>query len=481
MIPVVSRPVRGCTSSTEDGAARRRLLLACGLLALLGTTGPSCAPHATEPSTTPEVGVEQIERAIERHITESAREGDGYFRVSFEGKDLALELVRVHTEYLADLGGGVQFACVDLVGTDGPVYDVDFFLKGLPGEATVTETTVHKIDGQPIYAWEQKEDGTWVRVPISEAPDRLLGVLRGEDAFEFFYRVDLPALPAPARLWLPLAQSDDYQTVEVSSIRSPGESRVLDEGRHGNRVLLIDLEPDDGEEPVEVRYRVHRREKGPYPAPAERPEAYLEPESLVPVTDAIREIAFEVVRDKPTDLMRARALYDHVIEKVRYAKYGSGWGRGDAVYACDARSGNCTDFHAYFIALARAAGIPARFAIGASIPSERNDGGIDGYHCWAEFWADGTWWPVDVSEGDKNARLATYYFGHHPANRFELSRGRDLALDPGPASGPINFLAHPVLEVDGKPVRIKADFRFRRDPLEQARNLAGDRPADRAR
>jgi transglutaminase-like putative cysteine protease len=160
--------------------------------------------------------------------------------------------------------------------------------------------------------------------------------------------------------------------------------------------------------------------------------------------------------------MRARTLYDHVIDQVRYARFGTGWGRGDAVYACEAKSGNCTDFHAYFIALARAVGIPARFAIGAAIPSERNAGGIDGYHCWAEFFAEDRWWPVDISEADKNSSLASYYFGHQPANRIELSRGRDLIIEPGPASGPINFLAYAVLEVDGETVNAPTEFLFRR-------------------
>jgi hypothetical protein len=58
--------------------------------------------------------------------------------------------------------------------------------------------------------------------------------------------------------------------------------------------------------------------------------------------------------------------------------------------------------------------------------------------------------------------LADYYFGHHPANRFELSRGRDLVVEPGPASGPINFLAYPVLEVNGEPVKVRTEFLFRR-------------------
>ncbi|MHC4183039.1 MAG: transglutaminase-like domain-containing protein, partial [Planctomycetota bacterium] len=141
---------------------------------------------------------------------------------------------------------------------------------------------------------------------------------------------------------------------------------------------------------------------------------------------------------------------------------GEGWGQGDAVYACNVKTGNCTDFHSYFIALSRSIGIPSRFAIGAAIPSSRNEGGIHGYHCNAEFYAEGKWWPVDISEADKYSNLSSYYFGRHPANRIELSRGRDLVVEPGPVTGPINFLAHPVLEIGGKPAKIKAQFSFNR-------------------
>jgi len=65
--------------------------------------------------------------------------------------------------------------------------------------------------------------------------------------------------------------------------------------------------------------------------------------------------------------------------------------------------------------------------------------------------------------GDKYSSLATYYFGHHPANRFELSRGRDLVVEPGPTSGPINFLAYPMLEIVGKPVKVGVEFSFKRN------------------
>jgi len=410
----------------------------------------------------PEVVTADIQQGIEKHIEEQTRLGGGYFRIPFEGTELHLKLVRVHTEYLANLGPRRHFACVDLASTDGDVYDVDFFLAGDPGAMTVTETTVHKANGQPLYVWKQKSDKTWQRFPFEDAPPHLLGVIKGSDEFEFFYRATLPEMAETARMWIPVPTTDSFQTVEVKSIQAPGQHEILQDREHGNHVLFLTLDPQDSGKTVEIRSAVRRLEKGVYAQETPAPGQYLEPERLVPTDERFRSIAETVVEGKNGDLVRARALYDHVIGRMRYMKYGSGWGKGDAVYACDVRTGNCTDFHSYFIALCRAVGIPARFAIGAAIPSERNTGGIDGYHCWAEFYTDGRWWPVDISEGDKCSSLSTYYFGHHPANRIELSRGRDLVCEPGPASGPINFLAYPVLEVGGKPATAKVEFSFRR-------------------
>ena len=363
---------------------------------------------------------------------------------------------------MAQPGHPPPFRLLDMASSDGEVYDVDFFLAGDPGAMTVTKTTVHKINGQPLYVWKQKRDKSWQRVPVNNASQRLLGVITDCDEFEFLYRATLPEMTETARMWIPMPATDSFQTVDVKSITAPGERKMLQDHKYGNRILFLTLGPEDSGKTIAIRFQVQRLEKSVYPAKTPTPQDYLEPERLVPANEELSSIAAEVISGKKTDLVRARALYDHVIDRMRFMKYGSGWGKGDAVYACDARTGNCTDFHAYFIALARAADIPARFAIGAAIPSERNDGGIDGYHCWAEFYTDGNWWPVDISEGDKCSSLVTYYFGHHPANRIEFSRGRDLVVEPGPVSGPINFLAYPVLEVGGKPTHVKVDFSFKR-------------------
>jgi transglutaminase-like putative cysteine protease len=438
-------------------------VVVCLVFAGCGQQEGQGAPGASAPPVAKAAPTAEIQAGIERHIEAQVRLGGGYFQLPFRKQGLRLKLVRVHTEYLSRLGPGRYFACVDLADISGDVYDVDFFLAGDPAGMKVTETTVHKLNGQPFYAWEQKSDGTWHRLPLKDASEGHLGVIRDHDEFEFLYRATLPEVTTAARMWLPLAATDSFQTVEVKSINAPGKHSTLQELQYGNKVLFLELGPEDSGKKVEIRYQVARREKAAYAAPTPDQRKFLAPERLVPINENFRQIAHEVVKGKTGDLVRARALYDHVIDRMRYIKYGDGWGKGDAVYACDARTGNCTDFHSYFIALARSVGIPVRFAIGAAIPSERNEGGVDGYHCWAEFYAEGKWWPVDISEGNKYTGLATYYFGHHPANRFELSRGRDLVVEPGPTSGPINFLAYPVMEISGKPVKVAVEFSFIRN------------------
>ncbi len=404
----------------------------------------------------------EIKAGIEKHIEREAERGGGFFQFSSDGKEYRFKLVRVHTEYLSRLGPERHFACVDLVDEAGDVYDTDFFLSGKPDAMVVTETTLHKLNGIPYYTWEQVKKGQWERVPVKGAPPGLLGVIKGQDEFEFLYRAKLPRITEGARMWIPLSETDAFQNVSLEDVQSPKEYRILEENQYGNKALYFELGPEDSGKNVDILYRVHRIEKAAYADSKPDRKKYLQPEKLVPLNAEFKRIAAETVAGKKGDLVRARALYDHVIDKVRYMKYGTGWGKGDAVYACNIRTGNCTDFHAYFIALSRSVNIPARFAIGASIPSDRDDGGIDGYHCWAEFYAEGKWWPVDISEADKYSSLSTYYFGHHPANRFEFSRGRDLVFTPGPEGGPINFLAYPVLEIAGKQVKLSTEFFFER-------------------
>jgi len=133
-------------------------------------------------------------------------------------------------------------------------------------------------------------------------------------------------------------------------------------------------------------------------------------------------------------------------------KRGNGWGRGDALHACQVGKGNCTDFHALFISLAKASGIPARFFMGFPLPKGPSGELPAGYHCWAEFYVAGRGWiPVDASEGRKNKDKSGYFFGNLDPDRVLMSEGRGIRLSPQQAGPDLNYLSNPYVEIDGKP------------------------------
>jgi hypothetical protein len=96
----------------------------------------------------------------------AAKSPDNKFHIPFQRKDLALDLVKVHDDRFSTLGGNKYFACVDMKGNDGRMYDIDFFMNLQPGKLTVTETSVHKINGKPLYNWKQ-QGGVWKKIPVS--------------------------------------------------------------------------------------------------------------------------------------------------------------------------------------------------------------------------------------------------------------------------------------------------------------------------
>jgi len=111
------------------------------------------------------VSTEEISAGIKKHIqSEREKSGDKRFHVDYEGKDLALDLVKVHDDRLSGLGEGKYFACVDMNATDGTTYDIDFFMSGKPGDMKVTESSVHKVNGKALYNWKE-EGGVWKKVP----------------------------------------------------------------------------------------------------------------------------------------------------------------------------------------------------------------------------------------------------------------------------------------------------------------------------
>jgi len=114
-----------------------------------------------------EAAMSDVSDGLKRFISGyAAKSPDDKFHIPFQRKDLALNLVKVHDDRFSSLGGDKYFACVDMKGADGKMYDIDFFMRVQPGKLTVTETSVHKINGKPLYNWKE-EKGVWKKVKVS--------------------------------------------------------------------------------------------------------------------------------------------------------------------------------------------------------------------------------------------------------------------------------------------------------------------------
>jgi transglutaminase-like putative cysteine protease len=189
---------------------------------------------------------------------------------------------------------------------------------------------------------------------------------------------------------------------------------------------------------------------------------YLEPDKMVPLNATIAELARAQTAGVTEPTAKARRIYDYVASTMRYDKSGEGWGRGDAMWACDSKRGNCTDFHSVLIGMMRSSRIPARFEIGFPLPENKNEGDIPGYHCWAEFYVEGIGWvPVDASEASKNPAKRDYFFGAVDADRVMFTYGRDIRLS-NQKGEPLNYFIYPYMEANGQAVKgLTTHFAFR--------------------
>jgi hypothetical protein len=306
---------------------------------------------------------------------------------------------------------------------------------------------------------------------------------RPSRTFVFVYDASLAAVPdgsKQVRLWIPVPIDNFDQKIAGAKLAitcdgATQEAAIAGDGAvkglplscavsaigHGfGRTLCV----ESAGKPFSVRMTatVTRYEtKGGGTATAEELAMATAPDKMVPLDGKAAGMAKEV-KDGDDATATARAIYDHVLERMKYDKpQGQPWGRGDAEWACENCYGNCTDFHSYMMAIARKKGIPMRFEMGFNVPAgTETEAPIAGYHCWAFYWDGAKWVPVDASDADKDPTRVDYLFGTLDMNRVTFTGGRDLKLTPAPAAGTLNFLVYPYCEVDGKEFKdVKREFK----------------------
>ena len=319
---------------------------------------------------------------------------------------------------------------------------------------------------------------------ISSSASDVASTGTGSRLFMFQYETDIPlpeGLTGELDIYIPLAIASDQQQIIDEAIESNIAGEVRVEGEYGNRFWHGRVSAADQKSVrITVRTSVRRKEyragfgaarlnktgSGAYSN--EALAQYLKPNSRVvvghPILDPIiAEIRQTAQSDDPAIL--ARAIYDWVVDNVEYKKIGSGWGNGDTFWACVERYGNCTDFHALYISLARSFGIPARFEIGFPVPVDRSEGEIMGYHCWVQLYLPGLGWlPVDASEAFKDPTKRDYFYGTHPSDRIHFSIGRDLSLAKSSSAWAderrLNYFVYPYVEINDEVYKGVINKRF---------------------
>lgn len=288
--------------------------------------------------------------------------------------------------------------------------------------------------------------------------------------FQFTYELlpqDFPPGEA-VDIYIPLPSMHAGQRILDQALQSSVPGQLGQETTYGNAYYHLHRPADsDVALSATLRWTVAREvatASGSGELPAEQRKLYLAPNALVPVgADILQPILAEIhqLRADESPAATARAIYDWVVDNVEYKKVGTGWGNGDTFWACSERYGNCTDFHALFISLARSEGIPARFEIGFPIPQDREQGDIGGYHCWVQFYLpERGWVPIDASEAAKHPELRELLYGSHPADRIHFSTGRDLVVSTASSEKPLNYFIYPYAEVRGQPWSGKVATRF---------------------
>jgi transglutaminase-like putative cysteine protease len=298
--------------------------------------------------------------------------------------------------------------------------------------------------------------------------------------FEVRTRVELLQGSA-ARIWVPVPTiNTDYQNVLDHNFSAEGGKAEIIEG-DGRDPGILYAEFKGRQQPsVELVSRFSTRDRALDPArpatgatlSASERAAWLEPTELLPTDGIVRETALDITRDARTDLDKAHAVYEWIVENTQRDPKVRGCGVGDirAMLETGNFGGKCGDINALFVGLMRAAGVPARDVYGIRVADSKlgykslgKSGDITrAQHCRAEFWLAGHgWMPVDPADvrkvvleengglplNDAKVEAARKrLFGSWEMNWLAYNYAHDVKL-PGATRGPVGFFMYPNAEV----------------------------------
>jgi transglutaminase-like putative cysteine protease len=205
-------------------------------------------------------------------------------------------------------------------------------------------------------------------------------------------------------------------------------------------------------------------------------EHFLRPTKLMPTDGIVKATAMEITSGAKTDVEKARALYEWIVDNTFRNPKTRGCGVGDIRWMLESRDlgGKCADLNALYVGLARSVGLPARDVYGIRIAKSElgykslgvsSENATKAQHCRAEVHLSGFGWvPVDPADvrkvvleeppgnrpldDDMVKKARARLFGSWEMNWTAYNFAHDVAL-PGSSGAPLGFLMYPQAETTG--------------------------------
>ena len=310
----------------------------------------------------------------------------------------------------------------------------------------------------------------------------------GWRTFDVITHVEVLKPSGTTRIWVPAAlvgETPYQKTLANAFDAAGGKARLIE--RADDSLGIIAAEFRAGVRPVlTVTSRIATKNyavdvSGLHTGRSERPAAlrhFLRSTKLLPTGGIVKAKADEITRGAATDVDRARAIYQWIVDNTFRDPKTRGCGLGDIRFMLETGDlgGKCADLNALYVGLARAAGLPARDVYGIRVAKSElgykslgvaSEKVTKAQHCRAEVYLEAYGWvPVDPADVRKvvleeppgsrplddglvtqaRARL----FGSWEMNWMAYNFAHDVAL-PGSKREPVPFLMYPQAETaDGR-------------------------------
>ena len=237
--------------------------------------------------------------------------------------------------------------------------------------------------------------------------------------FEVTTRVEILQPAGLARAWVPVPSVESgYQKVIGNSWSGNGSTRILSDGKYGASMVACEWSASERAPALEVvstfatqnRATDFGKRNPQIKLDAATAKFSVAPTELIPTDGIVRKTAYEITRGKSSDLDKARAIYEWIVDNTQRNPKTRGCGVGDikAMLESGDLSGKCADLNALFVGLARSVNLPARDVYGLRVA--RSDFGYRSLgvgspnvtraqHCRAEVFLTGYGWvPVDPAD-----------------------------------------------------------------------------------